>query len=83
MKHHIPGKDIFNIDLDVFCRTAKDKTLECEQLDKFDHIYNELQSSELVCSHSESEFFISVVKVLFTKLCKEVVFSKDSYKKGL
>jgi len=38
MKHHIPGKDIFNIDLDVFCRTAKDKTLECEQLDKFDHI---------------------------------------------
>jgi len=78
---YISGKDIFNLNLNLFCRTAKDKTLECEQFDKFDHIYNELQPSELVHSHSKSEFFISAVKVLFSKLCEEVVLS--ACKKGL
>ena len=76
----LTGAEIFRLDLDVFCGTAADKMLECKLIEKFDHIYHMLEPAEIVHTHTESDFFISIVKVLFSKLCEEVILSDNPYK---
>ena len=73
---YITGREIFT--LDVLYGTDKDKNFECKLLKRFDDVYCKLKPSELKQS-KEAEFFISAVKVLFSKLCNEVVLNEGSY----